>query len=301
MSESNNRVRITPSDLAAAGSGLRREATGKAIPLRIEVDAVSPALAREPPASQSPRNFSKQGQGRVLGRSAAAVAVIFVGAAVLLSWPSQPKTNWVESIARRARESVVVIQIDDSMGAGFVVASRGREHLVLTNRHVLTSEAGFWTHATISSSCRVVLETGESLPGQLVGLPKDDEIDLALVMVRAAGLRPLGPIAAFESSHVGERVAAIGHPLGLSFTVTEGIVSAKRAGLYLQTSAVINHGNSGGPLVNEQRQVIGVNTLNFDPGEGPSYGFALRADLVLQTDKWNYLTDVSDLLRSIEN
>jgi S1-C subfamily serine protease len=138
-----------------------------------------------------------------------------------------------------------------------------------------------------------------SVTGQVVGLPQDGEIDLALLEVVGSGLRPLGRIAPFGDIRTGERVVAIGHPLGLDYTITDGIVSAKRSGLLLQTSAAINPGNSGGPLVNRSGHVVGVNTMTVDPEAGHGLGFAVRADLVLSDQAWTFSRDVRALLQRI--
>ena len=104
---------------------------------------------------------------------------------------------------------------------------------------------------------------------------------MALLVIEAAELKPLGRIASYGSVHPGLEVAAVGHPMGLDFTITDGIISAKRGGVFLQTSAPISGGNSGGPLVSRDGKVVGVNTMIVKPEVGPSMAFAVRADLVL--------------------
>ena len=90
------------------------------------------------------------------------------------------------------------------------------------------------------------------------------------------------PLGQSESLAVGERVFAIGSPLGLERTVTEGIISTKtremRGDLYLQTTAQINPGNSGGPLFNLRGEVIGVTNMKINVGEG--LGFAIPVEEV---------------------
>jgi serine protease Do len=90
------------------------------------------------------------------------------------------------------------------------------------------------------------------------------------------------PLAGEDSMSVGDRVFAIGSPLGLERTVTEGIVSTKtreiQGTLYLQTTAQINPGNSGGPLFNLHGEVIGVTNMKITFGEG--LGFAIPVDTV---------------------
>ncbi len=209
-----------------------------------------------------------------------------------LAWlTKEPERDWVEQIAARANRSVVRLECDQSaLGTGFVIASSGDLHLILTNLHVVAD----------ADDCQVVIRAGYRVPGEIVGRTKDDELDLALVRVDAPGLQTLGPLGRFSDVRVGEPVVAVGHPMGLDFTVTNGIVSAKRRGMELQTSAAISRGNSGGPLVNQDGFVVGVNTKVFDPSLAQSLGFAVRADLVFDREKWVYFQDVSDLLARVQ-
>ena len=151
--------------------------------------------------------------------------------------------------------SVVLIQTDQGLGSGIVFDAQGD---IVTNNHVVTGAHSF----------QVTTATGTQFPATLVGSFAPD--DLAVLHINATGLTP----ASFADSTklaVGDLVLAIGNPLGLQSSVTEGIVSAlgrtvnKDNGTALpnviQTSAAINPGNSGGALVSLQGQVIGVPTL----------------------------------------
>lgn len=140
----------------------------------------------------------------------------------------------------------------DGQGSGFVVDSAG---YILTNYHVVRD----------AREIRVALSDGRRVTGEVVGM--DPETDLAVIRVDAGNL-----IAAdwgdSDRTDVGALVWAVGSPFGLERTITSGILSAKhRAGLagtpyqdFLQTDAAVNPGNSGGPLVNAQGNVVGVNT-----------------------------------------
>lgn len=221
-------------------------------------------------------------------------ALSFVGSTValaLIAQSSEPRADWVEEIASRADRSVVLIEAQpDSFGSGFVIASHGDEHLILTNRHVVAD----------ADDLRVSSRVSPAASARVVALPRDEEIDLALLVVDAPGLQPLGPIGSFRSVRVGEGVVAIGHPLGLAYTVTAGIVSAKRDGVELQTSTPISPGNSGGPLVDRRGDVVGVNTRTVNPVEGQSLGFATRADFVLDKEAWEFEEDIDQLLSRIQ-
>jgi S1-C subfamily serine protease len=290
MAEPGDKIVIRPEDLAVvpprvAESGVRP--TSPPPP-----GAVVPPI--EPPSAaawrEEARRRTKQRNLLIAALSAlGAVLVMCLGGGIIYSLLPQP--DWLQQAARAAEYGVVRIESGRSLGTGFVIASRGQQHLILTNKHVLASGPG----------CRVVLRSGEAVPGDVVGYAADDDIDLALVRVNvdSPALRPLGRIGSFDAVQSGQRVVAIGHPLGLDYSITEGIVSAKRSNLLVQTSAAIHPGNSGGPLINEDGEIIGVNTFQLDPQAGQSVGFAFRADLVQDRSLWNFREDISDLLRAV--
>jgi putative serine protease PepD len=185
--------------------------------------------------------------------------------------------NQFISVINRVSQSVVVIQTASGLGSGVIVDTEGN---IVTNAHVVE---GF-------TSFRVYLATGKAYDGQLVGAFVPD--DLAVIRITAPDLRP----AVFgDSDHlrVGSIVMAVGSPLGLQSSVTEGIVSAigrqvtEPNGIALppliQTSADINPGNSGGALVDLNGEVIGIPTLAAqDPqvgGTAPGIGFAIPSNV----------------------
>jgi S1-C subfamily serine protease/RsiW-degrading membrane proteinase PrsW (M82 family) len=182
-------------------------------------------------------------------------------------------------VVKHVGPSVVLIQTDQGLGSGIVFDAKGD---VVTNNHVVENAGGF----------QVTLANGRQYRAQLVGtFPADD---LAVLHIDAGGLRPAA-FADSSSLQVGDVALAIGNPLGLQSSVTEGIVSAlgrtvnEDNGVALpnviQTSAAINPGNSGGALVNLQGQVIGIPTLAAtDPQLGgsaaPGIGFAIPSSTV---------------------
>ena len=163
------------------------------------------------------------------------------------------------------------IQQEQGQGSGFITRSDG---VVLTNAHVVdgVSEVG------------VTLPDGRRFSGKVVGA--DPVTDVAVVKLAATGL-PVAPLGDSNKVRPGQWAIAIGNPLGLDNTVTAGIISAVHrtnaigAGQrvpYLQTDAAVNPGNSGGPLINDRGQVIGINTaIRKAPGAGLS--FAIPIDL----------------------
>ena len=226
------------------------------------------------------------------------IAIVIVMIVVTVVFIMHSPIDHTMEIIEHARNSVVRIQTAQGLGTGFVVASRGDRHLILTNHHVLEVEEGFiFTNTRIPPQCQVVISSGETIPGQFVGQPLDSDIDLALVVVETPFLSPV-KIGRFYNVSVGERVVAIGNPQGLDFSATQGIVSAKRSGYLLQTDAAINHGNSGGPLYDEQGRVIGVNFMFLSDSQ--NIGFAVRADFILDPGKWDFVPKIDDLMSRIK-
>ncbi len=158
------------------------------------------------------------------------------------------------------------------VGSGFVISADGH---IVTNHHVVAG----------AKEIAVTLHDKQKLPARLVGV--DPKTDLAVVKVEAD--EPLAHVVFGDSEQVrvGDWVVALGNPFGLGHSATAGIVSARGrqigAGPYddfLQISAPINRGNSGGPTFNLQGEVIGVNTAIFSPNGGNvGIGFAVPAAL----------------------
>jgi serine protease Do len=131
-----------------------------------------------------------------------------------------------------------------------------------------------------ATDVRVKLEDGKEHKATVVG--RDPKTDLALIKIDAKSL-PVAPFGNSDKLEVGEPVMAIGNPFGLDATVTTGIISAKGRVIgegpyddFIQTDASINRGNSGGPLINAQGEVVGINTAIFSPTGGSiGIGFAI--------------------------
>jgi len=182
-------------------------------------------------------------------------------------------------VVKQVLPSVVQIETDQGLGSGIVFDKAGD---IVTNFHVVTG----------ASSYHVTLSDGRGFQATQVGTYQGD--DLAVIRVSASNLHP----ATFADSsriQVGDIVLAIGNPLGLRSSVTDGIVSAFRSGVpegngvtlpeVVQTSAAINPGNSGGALVDLDGQVIGIPTLGVqDPQSGGTVagiGFAIASNTVV--------------------
>ncbi|HTY44269.1 MAG TPA: trypsin-like peptidase domain-containing protein [Patescibacteria group bacterium] len=167
-------------------------------------------------------------------------------------------------------KSVVTVRTDVAQGSGFIITSDG---YIVTNAHVMQG----------ASAANIITSDGSSHPVKLIG--QDTNMDIALLKIDGT-YTPL-TLADSDNINVGEKVIAIGNPLGLQFSVTEGIVSAvNRPGAnglnyYVQTDASLNPGNSGGPLIDVTGKAIGIN--NFKIGSGENLGFALESNYIKQT------------------
>jgi len=186
----------------------------------------------------------------------------------LMPWPV---------IYNQIKHSVVLVQTDIGLGSGFVYDDEGH---ILTNYHVIEG----------ANTIQVTFLDG-NITGAIVR-GEDIYSDLAVIEVDP-GVTVLYPVVLGNSSDlaVGEPVAAIGNPFGLSDTITSGIVSAlgrtlDAPGGYMiidivQVDAAINPGNSGGPLVNIKGQVVGVNTaIVSSTGTFAGVGFAIPSDTI---------------------
>lgn len=161
----------------------------------------------------------------------------------------------------------------ESLGSGVIVdANNG---YILTNAHVLRDV----------QTVTITLSDGRVFKAKVIGT--DPPSDVAVLQIKADKLTAL-PLGNSDTLKVGDFVAAIGNPFGLSQTVTSGIISAlQRSGLgiegyenFIQTDASINPGNSGGALVNLKGQLIGINTAIFAPSGGNvGIGFAIPSNM----------------------
>ncbi len=182
-------------------------------------------------------------------------------------------------VVNKVRPSVVEITTDTGLGSGVVYDTKGN---IVTNDHVVRGATSF----------RVTLTNGQTVPAKLVGEFVPDD----LAMVNISGANGLTPATLADSSkvQVGEITLAIGNPLGLSSSVTNGIVSYNGRTVSedrqvtlantIQTSAPINPGNSGGALADLDSNVIGIPTLaatdQQNGGAAAGIGFAIPSNTV---------------------
>ena len=244
--------------------------------------------------------------GIVIGGAIATIAIVF---AVFVSFNSMSENeggelivtngNYAETVGEvtetersyeyslidifeKSEESVVQVNVlrsesDGGMGSGFVYSDDG---YIITNQHVVRD----------AQRVTVTFLDGEAYIGDVVG--RDRDLDIAVVKVNPSNTY-IQPIKIGDSSKlkVGEKIAAIGNPFGLSGSMTSGIVSQigrllpQESGYsipdVIQTDAAINPGNSGGPLINMKGEVVGINTaIQSATGEFSGIGFAVPSNTV---------------------
>ncbi len=240
--------------------------------------------------------------GGIIGSSAFTLSYINFSQPAPVVVNNSQSVNWVTGAAAEASPSVVTLSVSSTggsgSGSGVILTEDG---YILTNAHVVTL-GGMTENAIVT----VRLWDGLVVPAELVGF--DSVYDLAVIKVDIEGLKTIS-FADSSNINVGENVVAIGAPLGLTSTVTEGIVSAlnrtiqvassevsEESGLQfwngtgaapisiqvIQTDAAINPGNSGGALVNEFGELIGINVAIATAGNGEAgsigVGFAIPSN-----------------------
>ncbi|XP_062859287.1 serine protease HTRA1B [Trichomycterus rosablanca] len=202
------------------------------------------------------------------------------------------KYNFIADVVEKIAPAVVHIELFRKMaftkremavasGSGFIVSEDG---MIVTNAHVVANK----------HRVKVELKTGATFDAKIEDV--DEKADIALIRIDTPMKLPVLLLGSSSDLRPGEFVVAIGSPFSLQNTVTTGIVSTtqrggKELGLrnsdmdYIQTDAIINYGNSGGPLVNLDGEVIGINTLKVTAG----ISFAIPSDKIRQ-----FLTESRD-------
>jgi S1-C subfamily serine protease len=266
-----------------------------------EDSLVDPGVAQTPttPAAASPPVAkSKLGVrdvlfgGRVSRPALVVLAVIALMIGLVGGWVGRKTTDTDQlpdgrfaKVAAAVADSVVTVQAisdsEGSQGSGVVVDGRG---YIVTNNHVISEAAA----SPDKFKLTVIFNDGKQAAANLVG--RDPETDLAVLKVDNVDNLTVARLGDSDKLHVGDEVMAAGAPLGLRSTDTQGIISALHRAVPLsgedsdtktvidavQTDAAINHGNSGGPLINMNAEVIGINSAGKSLSDSASgLGFAI--------------------------
>jgi len=197
-----------------------------------------------------------------------------------------------EDLARRYGEAVIKVSTPSGLGSGFLIHPDG---YAITNAHVIQGETKI--KATVFSQEK--LEFRRNVIDDVEIVAVNNHLDLALIKLTHPDGKPFPTVyvQGAEKLSAGEGVFAIGSPLGLERTLSRGVVATTQRNFegltYIQTTAALNPGNSGGPLFNDRGEVIGVTNMGIPFGEG--LGFAIPAryvrDFVRNYDAYAYDRD----------
>ena len=210
---------------------------------------------------------------------------LIMGMAILFA--SALPVKAIDFEAEKVYESVFIIYSGNSMGSGFSVG----ENCIVTNAHVIDNV----------NRISVVTYGGEKYEATVLGLQEKEDIAVLLV---DNGKFPILPIGELSTVKTGDDIYAIGAPKGMAYTLTKGSVSAKErligSSSYIQIDAPINEGNSGGPLLNDKGEVLGMNTLKMSDSEGIGLAIPMTRVCEYLRSLGIELTDGGNVANSIE-
>lgn len=194
--------------------------------------------------------------------------------------PAESQADMIARVKPTVVQIIVKMDEGTAIGSGVIVTPNGK---IVTNAHVVGPKQ-------VGQLVIVELIDGTKVPAKILAVNHDRDqaiLQLPRLMNKETRQPVAWPYSVFAKTapREGDEVFAMGHPLGLPFTVTKGIVSGlgERSNMYvqyLQTDASINHGNSGGPLYNRAGEIIGINTMGVD--ESHNVGFSIIAPSVVR-------------------
>lgn len=236
-------------------SAVTKITPGEAAPTKAKTAAPKPPPTKTPPAATPAPAFSGLYQAGLR---------------------TGPERNVRELVAQLG-EAVVQVRTPSGLGSGFFLNEDG---FLITNFHVIEGETQISIEVYHQKNGQLERQTYKQV--RIVAMNKFADLALLQIQDESAPKFKFVPVGSADAMAVGERVFAIGSPLGLERTVTEGILSTKTrqlgGDLFLQTTAPINPGNSGGPLFNLLGEVVGVTNMKVTSGEG--LGFAIPAEIL---------------------
>jgi serine protease Do len=204
--------------------------------------------------------------------------LVSVNAPQFYSADARPATaRDVQDLVKQIGEAVVQVRTPEGLGSGFFINADG---YLITNFHVIEGETEISVEVYHQTDGQLDRETYKQV--KIIAINKFHDLALLHIEDKATPKFKFITLGSADALTVGDSVFAIGSPLGLERTVTQGIISTKtrelEGELYLQTTAQINPGNSGGPLFNMAGDVVGVTNMKITFGEG--LGFAIPVELV---------------------
>ena len=209
--------------------------------------------------------------------------------------PKVPSTHALsgKEIVQNLSPLVVVVRQEGSLflndqacGAGAIVSADDRGCLILTSRHVIDA---ICRDDDQNQVVQISAQDGQQAIARVVGIHQS--LDLALLLVRreAATAEFVQPVREYAGIEIGEQVFVIGHPEGLEFSISNGLISQKRSKELLQISAPISPGNSGGPVYDNRGCLVGIVQCVLDKTRHPNaenLNFAVRADVLQNSEDW---------------
>ncbi len=224
----------------------------------------------------------------------------------------------VEEVVRRRKPAVLIatgdsawgrptsreqLMFGSSFGAAVLVAASEKEYLIVTCRHVIDGE--HWQHASSPATSMFVCgQKGGFARATVVGRHKS--LDLALLSVprtHGSGFF-VQPVSRGEQVALGGHIVAIGHPQGMFYSVSDGLISRLQGADSLQISAPISPGASGGPVYDMRLRLVGIISSTFDKSSHPqaeNLNFAVRADALLQPRSWDFTEGGKAALEAFAN
>jgi serine protease Do len=225
----------------------------------------------------TPAPASKRPRGPKAAAATNTAEIVETRHGVYVASIKSPPVRTVLELVNQIGEAVVQVRTPSGLGSGFFLNEDG---FLITNFHVIEGETQISVEVYHQKDGQLERKTYKQV--RIIALNKFADLALLKVGDKDAPRFKYVPLGSADALSVGERVFAIGSPLGLERTVTEGILSTKArevgGSLYLQTTAQINPGNSGGPLFNLSGEVVGVTNMKVSAGEG--LGFAIPVESV---------------------
>ncbi len=190
--------------------------------------------------------------------------------------PTPPPIKDVRELVSQLGESVVQVRTPGGLGSGFIINEDG---FLITNFHVIEGETQISVEVYLQKDGQLERKSYKDV--KIIAMNKFEDMALLKIDDKDAPKFSRVLLGDSDALAVGEKVFAIGSPLGLERTVTEGILSTKtrqmQGELYLQTTTQINPGNSGGPLFNMRGEVVGITNMKITFGEGLGFAIPISA------------------------
>ena len=260
---------------------------------RAQIEKIIHATDAELPAAKTTGSAATTGATKPASKTAESKPeTADVPGSIYRNAPANAPIRTVRELVTQLGEGVVQVRTPGGLGSGFILSEDG---FLMTNFHVIEGETQIWVEVYHEKGGELERKSYKEV--RIVAMNKFADLALLRIEDKDAPKFKSVALGSTDPLAVGEHVFAIGSPLGLERTVTEGILSTKtrqlQGTLYLQTTTQINPGNSGGPLFNLAGQVIGITNMKITFGEG--LGFAIPVEAVKffleHRDAYSYSAD----------